>query len=75
MFSFGFMVNSISPSFSNSSNNKNEIKVNEPILTTKGIELRDGILFVDSGKAYLYTGEKAYLFNEPNNWDSFELPK
>lgn len=44
MFSFGFMINSISPSYSNSS--YMEI---EPTISTNGIEFEDGTLFVDGG--------------------------
>lgn len=73
MFSFGFMVNSISPSYSNDKGIRdNKIA---PTISTNGIEFEDGTLFVDKGTAYLYKGFRADEFERAGNWESFEIPK
>jgi hypothetical protein len=73
MFSFGFMIQSISPSFSNSNLDKPVIEIQDAIGQTNGQGFKDGLVFVDGGTAYLFTGIDAADFEKDDKWDTHKI--
>ncbi len=82
MASFGFMIYAISPAYSNSDKEKNEIKntgiPNAPV-GTNGVVIKDVVYFVDGGYIYrndLVTNDYGdwYKWNATDKWKKFKLP-
>ncbi len=72
MASFGFMINSVSPVYSNSENSKIKIREslapNSPI-TVNGSVIGDYAFFVDAGVVYMYHWREKYMKEgETNHW-------
>lgn len=74
MASFGFMIYAISPAYSNSESNKIEHKSNQNVaLRFNGAQYSDGVVFVDGGYAYIFTGDDAYDSKFSYKWSKTKL--
>ena len=77
MASFGFMIYAISPAYSNSELEKSEmnkeVKLNSPVGAT-GANYSDGVVFVDGGYAYRFTGVDASSSQNTYYWRKMKLP-
>jgi len=77
MASFGFMMYAISPAYSNSGNEKTEIKNANAPLGSNGVVVGDFVYFVDGGYVYVCKKERVGEFfgwkKSESKWNGSEF--